>query len=168
MWRYFKLFLPLLVLAQAGLAHAEPVRVVTSIETLADLARAVGGGNVKVLSLARGYQDPHFVEAKPSLLVPLSQADLLSIYRRVVAATRGLEARDRTHEGARGGLIGHRAHGFDRRLPRDKFLLSVGCEVDEAAHDRALLLPAAGHLAAMHSDLGRALHHLAQGLLHLG
>jgi len=77
MWRYFKLFLPLLVLAQAGLAHAEPVRVVTSIETLADLARAVGGGNVKVLSLARGYQDPHFVEAKPSLLVPLSQADLL-------------------------------------------------------------------------------------------
>ncbi len=28
---------------------------------------------------------------------PLAQADLLSIYRRILAATRGLEARDRTH-----------------------------------------------------------------------
>jgi zinc/manganese transport system substrate-binding protein len=58
-------------------ARAEPIRVVTSIETFADLARAVGGANVSVESLARGYQDPHFVEAKPSLLVPLSRADLL-------------------------------------------------------------------------------------------
>lgn len=58
-------------------AHAEPLRVVASIETLAELARAVGGKNVQVESLARGYQDPHFVEAKPSLLVPLSRADLL-------------------------------------------------------------------------------------------
>jgi chorismate mutase/prephenate dehydratase len=33
---------------------------------------------------------------------PLSQADLLSIYRRIVAATRGLEARDRTHDGRSG------------------------------------------------------------------
>ncbi len=70
------LVLPFLV-AFAGSARAEPVRVVTSIETFADLARAVGGTNVSVESLARGYQDPHFVEAKPSLLVPLSKADLL-------------------------------------------------------------------------------------------
>jgi chorismate mutase/prephenate dehydratase len=33
---------------------------------------------------------------------PLTQADLLSIYRRIVAATRGLEARDRTHDGRSG------------------------------------------------------------------
>ena len=33
---------------------------------------------------------------------PLAQADLLSIYRRVVAATRGLESRDRTHDGRSG------------------------------------------------------------------
>ena len=60
-----------------GAARAEPIRVVTSIETFADLARAVGGANVSVEALARGYQDPHFVEAKPNLLVPLSKADLL-------------------------------------------------------------------------------------------
>jgi zinc/manganese transport system substrate-binding protein len=77
MSRYFQcLVLPFLV-AFAGSVRAEPVRVVTSIETFADLARAVGGANVSVESLARGYQDPHFVEAKPNLLVPLSKADLL-------------------------------------------------------------------------------------------
>lgn len=58
-------------------ARAEPLRVVTTLETFADLARSVGGSLVRVEALARGYQDPHFVEAKPSLLVPLSRADLL-------------------------------------------------------------------------------------------
>jgi zinc/manganese transport system substrate-binding protein len=67
---------PLAVLT-SGAANADPLRVVTSIETFADLARSVGGKNVQVESLARGYQDPHFVEAKPSLLIPLSKADLL-------------------------------------------------------------------------------------------
>jgi zinc/manganese transport system substrate-binding protein len=77
MLRFFNYFLSVALLAFAGFAHAEPVRVVTSIEAFADLARTVGGGNVQVESLARGYQDPHFVEAKPSLLIPLSKADLL-------------------------------------------------------------------------------------------
>jgi len=77
MSRYLMSILTLFFLALAGTARAEPIRVVTSIETFADLARAVGGGHVNVESLARGYQDPHFVEAKPNLLVPLSKADLL-------------------------------------------------------------------------------------------
>lgn len=62
---------------QVGVAHAEPVHIVTSIETFADLARSVGGDRVEVQSLAHGYQDPHFVEAKPNLLLPLSRANLL-------------------------------------------------------------------------------------------
>ena len=70
------LFLGTLLL-HANWAQAEPLRVVTSLETFADLARAVGGDKVQVQALARGYQDPHFVEAKPNLLVPLSRADLL-------------------------------------------------------------------------------------------
>jgi len=77
MSRISKLLATLAFLVFAGSARAEPMRVVTSIETFADLARAVGGGNVSVESLARGYQDPHFVEAKPNLLLPLSKADLL-------------------------------------------------------------------------------------------
>jgi zinc/manganese transport system substrate-binding protein len=77
MSRYFTTIVTLLFLGLAGTARAEPIRVVTSIETFASLARAVGGANVSVEALARGYQDPHFVEAKPNLLVPLSKADLL-------------------------------------------------------------------------------------------
>jgi zinc/manganese transport system substrate-binding protein len=37
----------------------------------------VGGDRVQVESIARGYQDPHFVEAKPSFLLKLQKADLL-------------------------------------------------------------------------------------------
>jgi zinc/manganese transport system substrate-binding protein len=53
------------------------VRVVATIETLADLAREAGGDRVEVESLSRGYQDPHFIVAKPSLVLTLNRADAL-------------------------------------------------------------------------------------------
>jgi zinc/manganese transport system substrate-binding protein len=56
---------------------SEVLKVVASIETLADLARRVGGDRVAVEALSHGYQDPHFVEAKPNLMVTLNKADLL-------------------------------------------------------------------------------------------
>jgi len=58
-------------------AAAAKVNVVTSIETIADLARKGGGVRVEVKSLSRGYMDPHFVEPKPSLVIDLNRADLL-------------------------------------------------------------------------------------------
>jgi zinc/manganese transport system substrate-binding protein len=68
----------LCLLGAVSTARAEePLKVVTSIETFADLARRVGGDKVKVDSISHGYQDPHFVEAKPNLMVVLHQADLL-------------------------------------------------------------------------------------------
>ncbi|MBS2026945.1 MAG: zinc ABC transporter substrate-binding protein [Deltaproteobacteria bacterium] len=72
----------LLILLAALLAPAiaradEPLRVVTSIQTFADLAKRVGGDKVQVESLSHGYQDPHFVEAKPNLMLTLNRADLL-------------------------------------------------------------------------------------------
>ena len=48
----------------------------TSTEDLAALVREVGGNRVQVESIARGYQDPHFVDAKPSFLLKLAKADL--------------------------------------------------------------------------------------------
>jgi zinc/manganese transport system substrate-binding protein len=77
MLRFMLLALVPVLLAVPRAATAEPLRIVTTLETFADLARQIGGNNVKVETLARGYQDPHFVEAKPSLLLPLSRADLL-------------------------------------------------------------------------------------------
>ncbi len=65
------------LLGAPSTSRGEPIRVVTSIETFASLARSVGGPAVEVTSLSRGYQDPHFVEAKPNLVVLLAQADLL-------------------------------------------------------------------------------------------
>jgi len=53
------------------------VRVVTTIETFADLARQVGGERVEAKALARGTMDPHFVESKPNLVLELNRADLL-------------------------------------------------------------------------------------------
>ena len=44
---------------------------------MAALAQEVGGDRISVESIAKGYQDPHFVEAKPSFLLKLRQADLL-------------------------------------------------------------------------------------------
>jgi zinc/manganese transport system substrate-binding protein len=53
------------------------LRVVATIETLGDLAREVGGERVAVESLSHGYQDPDFVQAKPSLVLSLNRSDAL-------------------------------------------------------------------------------------------
>ena len=69
---------PLSLLLPAPTAHAAaPLNVVATTEDLGSIAREVGGDKIKVESLARGYQDPHFVEAKPSFVLKLNKADLL-------------------------------------------------------------------------------------------
>ena len=76
-------FASLLIAAALPLAGAPPARaagplnVIGTTEDLASLAHEVGGDKIKVESMARGYQDPHFVEAKPSFVLKLNKADLL-------------------------------------------------------------------------------------------
>ena len=60
-------------------AEAKKLNVVTATTDMAALTQEVGGDKVNVESIARGYQDPHFVEAKPSFLLKLRQADLLVV-----------------------------------------------------------------------------------------
>jgi ABC-type Zn uptake system ZnuABC Zn-binding protein ZnuA len=55
------------------------LNIMTATTDLASLAQEVGGDKVNVESVARGYQDPHFVEAKPSFLLKLRHADLLIV-----------------------------------------------------------------------------------------
>jgi zinc/manganese transport system substrate-binding protein len=69
------------LLAGARTAGAA-LKVVTTTEDLASIAREVGGDKIKVESLSRGYQDPHFVEAKPSFVFKLNAADLLIVVGR--------------------------------------------------------------------------------------
>jgi zinc/manganese transport system substrate-binding protein len=55
------------------------IQIMTATTDLAALAQEVGGDKVTAESIARGYQDPHFVEAKPSFLLKLRHADLLIV-----------------------------------------------------------------------------------------
>jgi zinc/manganese transport system substrate-binding protein len=66
-----------LLVAATGVQAQGKLNVVTTTEDLASIAREVGGDRVTVESLSRGYQDPHFVEAKPSFILKLQKADLL-------------------------------------------------------------------------------------------
>jgi zinc/manganese transport system substrate-binding protein len=58
-------------------AEAKKLKVITTLTDLASLTQEVGGDKVDVEALAKGYQDPHFVEPKPSFLLKLRNADVL-------------------------------------------------------------------------------------------
>jgi ABC-type Zn uptake system ZnuABC Zn-binding protein ZnuA len=71
--------LPLLItaiLAGAWTAQAK-LNVVATLPDYGSIAEAIGGDKVKVTSLAKGTEDPHFVDARPSFIRVLNQADVL-------------------------------------------------------------------------------------------
>src|SRR5438128_7521037 len=63
----------------SGFAQAKKLNVITATTDLAALTQEVAGDKVDVESIAKGYQDPHYVEAKPSFLLKLRHADLLIV-----------------------------------------------------------------------------------------
>jgi len=78
-----RLWLVLISVLATVPAHAQgKLNVVTTTEDLASIAREVGGDRATVESIARGYQDPHFVEAKPSFILKLQRADVLIVVGR--------------------------------------------------------------------------------------
>ena len=58
------------------------LNVMTTTEDLASIGREVAGDRATIDFIARGYQDPHFVEAKPSFILKLQRADLLVVVGR--------------------------------------------------------------------------------------
>ena len=52
------------------------VRVVSSTSDIANIVKIIGGENVTVTSIARGNQDPHYVEILPSYMVKVRKADI--------------------------------------------------------------------------------------------
>ncbi len=74
----------LLALLLGNAAHAE-LRVFATVPEWAALAREIGGDKLKVYSATTAFQDPHRIEAKPSLLAQARQANL------VIAAGADLE-----------------------------------------------------------------------------
>jgi zinc/manganese transport system substrate-binding protein len=61
----------------AGAEAADKIRVVATTTDLKALTEAVGGNLVEVDALARGNQNPHDLEVRPSLMVKVRRADLL-------------------------------------------------------------------------------------------
>ena len=60
-------------------ASAQAQRVCCSVPDLASLVQTIGGDDVSVTTFAKGTEDPHFIEAKPSFVKSLNQANLLVV-----------------------------------------------------------------------------------------
>ena len=73
--------LAIAILASPSFAQGK-LNVVTATEDLASIGREIGGDHINIESIAKGYQDPHFVEAKPSFILKLQKADVLIVVGR--------------------------------------------------------------------------------------
>ncbi|MEP6748987.1 MAG: metal ABC transporter substrate-binding protein [Bacteroidota bacterium] len=67
------LALLLIIVLNAG---AATIKIVTTTMDMKSIAELIGAGKVSVQSIATGYQNPHFVDPKPSYIISLSNADL--------------------------------------------------------------------------------------------
>jgi zinc/manganese transport system substrate-binding protein len=76
MRRLILLSTALTVLLVSGPARAK-VNIVCTIPDLCDIAQNVGGSLVSTTTLGKGFQDPHFVDPKPSFALAMRNADLL-------------------------------------------------------------------------------------------
>jgi zinc/manganese transport system substrate-binding protein len=56
--------------------NAKKINVVTTTPDLKSITELIGGDKVDVFSIAAGYQNPHFVDPKPSYIINLSRADM--------------------------------------------------------------------------------------------
>src|SRR6266850_935081 len=61
----------------AGSSAQAKLNVVATLPDFGSIAEQIGGDKVKVTSLARGTEDPHFVDARPSHITTLNKADVL-------------------------------------------------------------------------------------------
>ena len=72
MKKYFFFFIATLFIHAAS----AQLKVVTTLPDLKSITESIGGEYVDVFSIATGYQNPHFVDPKPSYILKLSKADL--------------------------------------------------------------------------------------------
>lgn len=68
--------LSLLFVCISSFASADKIKIVTTTTDMKSIAELVGGDKVSVSSIATGYQNPHFVDPKPSYIISLTKADL--------------------------------------------------------------------------------------------
>src|SRR3954468_23931856 len=76
MFSKLKLTFAALGIAVTAVTAGAQLKVVTSTTDLYDIAKAVGGNRITATHIGEGYQDPHFIEAKPSFVLQLRNADV--------------------------------------------------------------------------------------------
>ena len=67
----FAIFLVAVLKSNAG-----KIKVVATLQDLKSISEFIGGDKVEAFSIATGYQNPHFVDPKPSYIIKLSAADM--------------------------------------------------------------------------------------------
>src|SRR4249920_3335962 len=72
-----KKILLLLAIVTCAFAAQAKLNVVATLPDFGSLAREIGGDKVNVTVLAKPTEDPHFVDARPSFVVKLRNADVL-------------------------------------------------------------------------------------------
>src|SRR5688572_3704229 len=72
-----KWILAILSLGVAAIATQAKLNVVATLPDFGSIAEQIGGDHVKVTSIAKGTEDLHFVDARPSYIRVLNQADVL-------------------------------------------------------------------------------------------
>jgi len=75
----FKTLLYFVLFAAISFPAYATLKVETTTQDLAAIARAVGGQHVEVHSMTPGSRDPHFAVAKPSMIRRVYRADLLLV-----------------------------------------------------------------------------------------
>src|SRR2546421_2266584 len=72
-----RIFITLFLCIGAALSAHAKLKVVATLPDLASIAREVGGDKIEVSAMAKPTEDSHFVEARPSFVVQLRDADVL-------------------------------------------------------------------------------------------
>src|SRR5260370_7161742 len=72
-----RIFLTLLISIAVAISAQAKLNVVATLPDFGSLAREIGGDKINIIVLAKATEDPHFVDARPSFVVSLRNADAL-------------------------------------------------------------------------------------------
>src|SRR6478735_6836697 len=72
-----KILLLLPAILACSLSAQAKLNVVATLPDFGSLAREIGGDKINLVVLAKPTEDPHFVDARPSFVVSLRNADVL-------------------------------------------------------------------------------------------
>ena len=71
-----KLSVIIILIFGASQVHAQ-LRVVSTLPNFTAIAKEIGGDKVNLSTIAKGYQNPHFIDPKPSFIIKMKKADIL-------------------------------------------------------------------------------------------